>query len=109
MALARKPKASSLAFQTVPPGNHFEFTANSLLDRNDRSRLEYESRKHRTKLVNEQRIVTVYQHMATPLPDSDHEKLDLEIGGRLPLTENLEDPLLGVLVLDGRTLRPLEP
>src|SRR4051812_10657666 len=47
--------------------------------------------------------------MSTPLSDSYHEEVDLEIGGRLPLPEHFEDSLLGTLVLQGRTLRALEP
>jgi hypothetical protein len=47
--------------------------------------------------------------MPTPLADSNHEEFDLEIGGCLPLTEYLKDSLLGILVLDGRTLRAFEP
>jgi hypothetical protein len=39
--------------------------------------------------------------MPTPLTHSYHEEFDLEIGGRLPLTEYLKDSLLGILVLDG--------
>jgi hypothetical protein len=71
--------------------------------------LKNESREHRTEFVDGHQIVTFHQHVPTPLPDSDHEKLDFEIGGRLPLTEYLKDSLLGILVLDGRTLRALDP
>src|SRR2546427_2574640 len=99
----------SVAFQSVSPGNYLEFAADGFLDRNDGSRLEYKSRKHRTKLVNGHRIVAIYEHMPTPLADSYHEEVDLEIGGRLPLTENLKDSLLGILVFDWRTLRAFEP
>src|SRR6185369_4957082 len=95
----RSRRPPSLAFQSISPGNYFEFATDSVLDRDDGSRLEYESRKHRTKFVNRQRIVTVYQHVTTPLTDSHHEEFDLEIGGRLPLTEDLKDPLLDILVL----------
>jgi hypothetical protein len=102
---SRRRWPPSLAFESIAPGNYLEFAADSVLDRNDGSRLEYESRKHRTKFVNRQRIVTVYQHVTTPLTDSNHEEFNLEIGGRLPLTEYLKDSLLGILVLDGRTLR----
>src|SRR5437870_8788292 len=91
----------SLAFQSISPGNYLELAADSFLDRNDGSRLEYESRKHRAKLMNGHRIVALYQHMPTPLADPYHEEFDLEIGGRLPLTEYLKDSLLGILVLDG--------
>jgi hypothetical protein len=58
--------------------------------------------------VNGHQIVTFHQHVPTPLADSDHEELDLEIGRRLPLAEDLKNSLLGVLVLDGRTLWPFE-
>src|SRR5712671_5910220 len=47
--------------------------------------------------------------MPTPLAHTYDEKLDLEIGWRLPLTKYLENPLLGILILYGRTLRALEP
>lgn len=33
----------SLAFQTLSPGKYLEFSADGFLDRNDGSRLEYES------------------------------------------------------------------
>src|SRR6266581_3284295 len=99
----------SVAFQSISPGNYLKFAADGFLDRNDGSRLEYKSRKHRTKLVNGHRIVAIYEHMPTPLADSYHEEVDLEIGGRLPLTENLKDSLLGILVLDWRTLRAFAP
>src|SRR6185369_13622133 len=99
----------SRALQSIPPGNDLELAADGFLDRNDGSRLEYEGGKHRTKFVNGQRIVAVHQHMPTPLANSHHEELDLEIGGRLPLTEYFEDSLLGMLVLHGRALRAFEP
>src|SRR6478672_12321977 len=100
---------SSSAFQTVAPGNHLELAAHGLLDRDDRSHLEHERGKHRAELVDGHRIVALHQHVPTPLADSYDEEFDLEIGGRLPLTEYLEDTLLGILVLDGRTLRAFEP
>src|SRR5437879_437582 len=106
---SRRRWRPSLAFQSISPGYYLEFAADGFLDCNDGSRLEYESRKHRTKLVNGHRIVALYQHMATPLADSYHEEFDREIGGRLPLTEYLKDSLLGILVLDGRTLGAFEP
>src|SRR5437867_13038448 len=99
----------SAAFQPVAPGNYLEFAADGFLDRNDGMHLEYGSRKHRTEFVNSHRIVTFHQHMPTPLADSYYEEFDLEIGGRLPLTEYLKDSLLGILVLHGRTLRTFEP
>jgi hypothetical protein len=47
--------------------------------------------------------------MPTPLAHTHHEELDLEIGWRLPLAKHLEDSLLGILILYGRTLRAFEP
>src|SRR5512132_2850935 len=99
----------SLVFQSISPGNYFEFAADGFLDRNDGMHLEYESRKHRTEFVNGHRIITFHQHMPTPLADSYYEEFNFEIGGRLPLTEHLKYPLLGVLVLHWRTLRAFEP
>jgi len=96
-------------FESIAPRNYLEFAADSVLDRDDGSRLKYESRKHRTKFVNRKRIVTIYEHVATPLTDSHHEELDLEIGRRLPFTEYLKDSLLGIFVLHWRTLRAFEP
>jgi hypothetical protein len=47
--------------------------------------------------------------MPTPFAHTHYEKLDLEIGGRLPLPKHLKDSLLGILVFHRRTLRALEP
>src|SRR5437879_4802077 len=47
--------------------------------------------------------------MPTPLAHTNYEKLDLEIGRRLPLAKHLKDSLLGILVLHGQTLRAFEP
>src|SRR5207249_2202006 len=69
----------SLRFQSIAPGDHLEFAADGFLDRNDGPRLEYESRKHRAEFVNGQRVVTVHQHVPTPLPHSHHEEFDLEV------------------------------
>src|SRR5437016_1898720 len=99
----------SLAFESIAPGNRFEFHPHSVLDGNHGSCLEYKSRPGRAYLVNGRRIIAVHQHMPTPLAHSHHEQLDLEIGGRLPLCENLQDPLLGILVLRRRSLRTFEP
>jgi len=93
----------SLAFQSVAPGDYFEFTPDCVLDGDYGVHLEYKGREHRAKLVNRQRIVAFHQHMTTPLAHTYDEKLDLEIGWRLPLTKHLEDPLLGILILYGRT------
>jgi hypothetical protein len=91
----------SLAFQSVAPGDYFEFTPDCVLNGDYRVHLEHEGRKHGTKLVNRQRIVAFHQHMPTPLAHTNYEKLDLEIGRRLPLAKHLEDSLLGVLILLG--------
>jgi hypothetical protein len=45
-----------------------------------------------------QRLIAIHQHIPTPIAHPHHEQLDLEIGGRLPLSENLQYPLLGILV-----------
>src|ERR1700691_897942 len=99
----------SLAFQSIAPGDYFEFAPNCVLDADHRVHSEYKCREHRAELVNRQRIVAVHQHMPTPLAHTNDEKLDLEIGWRLPLAKHLEDSLLGVLILDRRTLRAFEP
>src|SRR6266566_3170616 len=99
----------SLAFQSVAPGDCFEFDPDCVLDGDYGVRLEYKCREHRAKLVNRQRIIAVHQHMPTPLAHTYYEHLDLEIGRRLPRTEHLKDSLLGILVLDRRTLRAFEP
>src|SRR6266576_1694375 len=99
----------SLAFESIAPGNRFQFDPHSVLDGNHGSRLDFKSRIGRAELVNGQRIVAVHQHMPTPLAHSHDEHLDLEIGGRLPLSENLQYPLLDILVLRRRSLRTFEP
>src|SRR5437762_7227430 len=103
------PFRMSLAFESIAPGNRFEFDPDSLLDGNYGSCLEYKSRPGRAYLVNGCRIIAVHQHMPTPLAHAHHEQLDLEIGGRLPLSENFQYSLLGILVFHGRTLRTFEP
>src|ERR1700692_4487684 len=99
----------SLAFQAVAPGDYFEFAPNCVLDADHGVHLEYKCREHRAKFVNREWIVAVHQHMPTPLAHTHHEKLDLEIGWRLPLAKHLEDSLLGILILYRGTLRPFEP
>src|SRR5439155_10306934 len=66
-------------------------------------------RQHRAELVNRQRIFAVQQHISTSVAYSYNEELDLEIVRRLPLSENLQYPLLGILVLHRRSLRTFEP
>src|SRR4029450_10867147 len=99
----------SRAFESIAPGNRFEFDPDSVLDGNHGSCLEYKSRPGRAYLVNSRRIIAVHHQMATPLAHSHQEQLDLEIVGRLPLSENLQYPLLGILVLHRRSLRTFEP
>ena len=99
----------SLAFDSIAPGNRFQFDPDSVLDGNHGPCLELKGMPGRAYLVNGGRIVAVDQHMSTLLAHSHHEHLDLEIGGRLPLGENLQNPLLGILVLPRRSLRTLEP
>src|SRR5205809_3603986 len=103
------PFRMSLAFEAIAPGDRFEFDPDSVLDGNHGSCLEYKSRPGRAYLVNGRRIVAVHQHMPTPLAHSHNEHLDLEIGGRLPLSENLQYSLLGILVFRRRSLRTFEP
>jgi hypothetical protein len=67
-----------LAFQSVAPGDCFEFDPDCVLDRNHGSRLEFESRVGRAEPVNGQRIVTVEQHVP-----SQWEFLWRENNGRL--------------------------
>src|SRR5229473_6722231 len=99
----------SLAFQSVAPGDCFEFDPDCVLDGDYGARLKFKCRERRAKLVNRQRIVAVHQHMPTPLAHTHYEQLDLEIGWRLPLTKHMKDSLLGILVLRSRTLRAFEP
>src|SRR5205085_12312180 len=93
--------STSFAFEPVTKGNRFLFYPDGVHDWNHGARFEYKSRQHRAKLVNRQRIVAIQHHVATPVAHSNHEQLDLEIGGRLPLRENLQNPFLGVLIFDG--------
>jgi hypothetical protein len=99
----------SLAFQSVAPGNYFEFAPDCVLDADHRVHLEYKCREHGAELVNREWIVAFHQHVPTPLAHTYHEKLDLEIGWRLPLAKHLKDSLLGILILYRRTLRAFEP
>src|SRR5665213_1976309 len=107
--VAAKNSPVLLPFQPITPGYYFEFATDGFLDLDHRVHLENERRKHRTEFVNGHQVIAFHQHVSTPLADADHEEVDLEIGGRLPLAEYLEDSLLGILVLDGRTLRAFGP
>src|SRR5207248_9945442 len=99
----------SLAFQSVAPSDDLKFAPDCILGRDYRVHLEHECRQHRAKPLNRHPIVAFHQHVPTPLADSYYEKFNPEIGGRLPLTEYLEDSLLGILVFKGRTLRSFKP
>jgi hypothetical protein len=56
-----------------------------------------------------ERVVTFHQHVPAPIPDADNERLDFEIGRRLPRAKDLKDSFLCILVLAGRALRTLVP
>src|SRR5438067_824002 len=99
----------SLAFQSVAPGHYLEFAPDCVLHADHGMHLKHKCREHGAKLVNGYRIVAFHQHVPTPLAHTHHEKFNLEIGRRLPLAEDLEDSLLGILVLYRRTLRAFEP
>ncbi len=98
-----------LAFQSVAPGDYFEFAPDCVLDADHGVYLEDKCRERGAKLVNHQWIVAVHQHTPAPLAHTDHKKLDLEIGWRLPLAKHLEDSLLGILILRRRILRAFKP
>ena len=70
----------TLTFQSVAPGDYFEFAADCVLDGDHGVHLEYKCGEHRAELVNRQRIVAFHQHVPAPLAHTDDEKLDLEIG-----------------------------
>ena len=59
--------------------------------------------------MNRQRIVAIQHHESTPVTHSDNEQLDLEVCGCLPLSEYLQYPLLGILLLHRGTLRAFGP
>src|SRR5436190_13089216 len=98
-----------LAFEPITEGNRFELDPDGIHDGNHRARFKYEGRQHGAELVNRQRVVAVDEHIPAPVADADDEQLDLEIGWRLPLGEDLENPLLRVLVGGSRALRTFVP
>src|SRR5579859_3014460 len=99
----------TLLFQPVAEGHRFAFHTNGVGDRDDRPSLEGESRQHRTELMHFERVITFHQHIPAPITNADDERLDLEIGWRLPRAKYLQDSLLCIFVLDGRTLLTFVP
>jgi hypothetical protein len=96
------PKSAvSIEIQTIAPCHDFEFAAHGVRDWNDRSRLKFEGRKHRAELVHGDRIIAVGQHIATPIPNTDQEQFDLEVGGAFPLAKYIKYPLLRFFIFDG--------
>jgi hypothetical protein len=95
----------SLPLQSVAPGHDFEFGADCVLDRNHRAHLKNKLWQHRAELVYRQRIVAVQEQMPAPIAHPHDKKKYLEISRRLPLAKHLEDSLLRIFVLRGRTLR----
>ena len=95
-----KPDGKSLFGEAITKGDGFEFDAHSVRDWNHWARLEYKRGEHRAELVDRGGIIAIQHHIATPVTHSDDEQLDLEIGWSLPLSENLQNALLGILVLD---------
>jgi len=98
-----------LTLESVAKRNRFEFNANGIVNWNHRSRFKHKGRKHRAEFVNRGRIVAIQQHVTAPVTHTNHEHLDLEIPGRLPLREHLQNSFLRVLVFNGRTLRTFCP
>src|SRR5579863_7167113 len=88
------------ALQTISISHRFQFHADRIGNRNNRTSFEGKSRQHRTELVHFQRVVTVHQHIAAPIPDADNERLDLEIRRCLPRAEDIQDALLCFLILN---------
>src|ERR1700751_90710 len=98
-----------LAFEPITKCNRFKLHPDSVHNGNHWPCFEYKSREGRAELVNGKRIMAVHQHRHTPIANSHYEQLDLEIVRRLPLSKNLQYPLLGILVLHRRPLRTFEP
>lgn len=90
----------SLLVETIPKGNGFKFDAHSVCDRNYRARFEYKCGKHEAKTCEHRWDHRNQSSYNTPITHPDNEQLDLEIGGGLPLSENLQNALLGILVLN---------
>jgi hypothetical protein len=90
-----------LLFQSITVGHRFEFHANGVGDGDDGSSLECEGGQHRTELMHFERVITFHQHIPAPITDADDERVDLEIGWRLPRAKDLQDSLLCIFVLEG--------
>src|ERR1041385_101133 len=103
------PEMALLTFQSTAIGHRFEFHTNGVGDGDDGASLEREGRQHRTELMHFEWVVTFHQHIPAPITDADYERLDFEIGGSFPRAEDLQDSLLCIFVLDGRTLRTFVP
>src|SRR5437867_3861508 len=71
----------SLAFQSIPPGDGFEFDADGVFDGDDGAGFEHECGEHGTEFVDGELIVAVEQHVAPPVANANHEHFDFEIGG----------------------------
>ena len=56
-----------------------------------------------------ERVVALHQHVSAPIADADDERLDFEIGWRLPWPEDIQDSFLCILILDGRALGTFVP
>ena len=98
-----------LAFHSIAPGHDFEFSPDCVLDGNYGTCLEFKFRKHRAELVNRQRIVAVHQQISSPIANTNHEELDLEIRWGLPLAKHFEDSFLGIFLFQRGTLRTFIP
>src|SRR5206468_1656631 len=88
----------SLPIKSITKGDRFQFDPNSIFNRNHRTRFEDKRRQHRAELVDRRGIVAIQHHIASPVAHPNHEQFDLEIFRGLPLPENLQNPLLSVLV-----------
>src|SRR4051794_21462732 len=95
--------------QPITKRHRFLLHSHSVLDGDNGSCLKHECRQHRAKLVNSRWLITLQQHVTAPVAHSNDEQLDLEVGGRLPLSEYLQNPLLRVLVFHRRTLWAFGP
>src|SRR6266487_6425191 len=103
------PELVLLTFQFIAVGHRFQFHTNGIGDRDDGASFEPEGRQHRTELMYFERVVAFHQHIPAPITDADDEGLDFEIVWRFPWAEDLQNSLLRIFVLDGRTLGTFVP